>query len=101
MFHGIADGDWADFSAVRHSRVGDDNVISFRVRDRDALQRMIDRLDFRPGVPGGNTAKLSDSLLLAAGLYPDKFDRYSSSEGPSLLFLYVHSNECALVSIRY
>jgi hypothetical protein len=75
MFHGLADGAWADFSAVRHSRVGGDNVISFRVLTGEALQRMIQRLEFGPGASGGDTGDTADALLLSAGFYPDKYDR--------------------------
>ena len=98
-FHGIADGSWSDFSSVRHAQAGDEAVISFRARSDEALRSLIDRLEFRRGIPGGSTDDISEAALRSAGYDPNRFDKYFSS-GPWLLFLYVDSDECVMVRIN-
>ncbi|MBN8460225.1 MAG: hypothetical protein J0M04_20550 [Verrucomicrobia bacterium] len=95
-FHGIAAGDWPDFSGVKHTRVGDETVISFRARGDEALEDMIDRLGFHRGVPAGNADEISESAIRTAGFDPNRFDKYFFSR-KRILFLYVNSHECVMV----
>ncbi|MBN8460815.1 MAG: hypothetical protein J0M04_23540 [Verrucomicrobia bacterium] len=99
VFHGIAAGDWSDFSGIRHTQVGEDSVISFRARSGEVLQDMIGRLEFRRGVPGGNTHLTSEAAMRSAGYDPNRFNKYFSS-GRWVIFLYVGNDECVMVKIN-